>query len=160
MLLHQFIILDPRRITYAITFFNSQGTKLVESLGTLWQILSAILKQDEKEDVESIYLVIDALDECEEESRNYLLQSFDEHLKDYTYPKKVLKILAKSRPYVRIEDFLGKEPVIRLKTEDEEGNIREDIVSFINHKVEELKKKKSYNDSFANDVRDVLRKGS
>jgi hypothetical protein len=50
--------------------------------------------------------------------------------------------------------------VIRLKTEAEEGNIREDIMSFINHEIEELKKNRSYNDSLANEVRDLLRKGS
>jgi hypothetical protein len=75
--------------------------------------------------------------------------------------KKVLKVLATSRPYITIEDLLvHKEPVIRLKTEDEEGNIREDIVSFINYKVEVLKQRRSYDDSLANEVRDVLRKGS
>jgi hypothetical protein len=60
-------------------FFDSQGTKIVESLDTLWQILSTILR-DQTEDIESIYLVIDALDECEEKSRNHLLERFDKHL--------------------------------------------------------------------------------
>jgi predicted AAA+ superfamily ATPase len=82
-LLHQLIELDPKGITHAMKFFDSQAKKMVESLDTLWQILSAILG-DQKEDTESIYLVIDDLDECEEKSRNYLLKRFDENLQAYT----------------------------------------------------------------------------
>jgi hypothetical protein len=142
-LLHQLIQLVPALISHVMPHYHSLGNNLVQSLGTLWEIFCAAIKDRDR--LQGVYLIVDALHECDEASRGQLLKLFEDHfnsrLSDCSNTP-FLKVLATSRPYEEIKRLLQPCETsfcIRLKTENSEEEINGDIVLFISHKIDELR---------------------
>jgi Cdc6-like AAA superfamily ATPase len=132
-LLHQIIRLIPGLIRHAIPEYRSQGDAMVNSLATLWKIFLAVT--EDQTALDGIYIVVDALDECQEESREslsrYFRDYFDSRRSANANTATFLTVLVTSRPYAKIERQLSPAFCTRLKTENDEGNINRDITSFI-----------------------------
>lgn len=120
--LHQLIILVPNLISHVMPHYLSQGDKLVQSWGTLWSIFCSATA--DRTSLDGVYLVVDALDECEESSRELLLKDSEQFFNLQSSTKNLdstfLKVLATSRPYPNIETLLKPAFCIRLKTENNE----------------------------------------
>lgn len=157
-LLHQLIQFVPALISHAMPHYRSRGDNLVQSLGTLWEIFCAAIQDYDR--LQGVYLVVDALDECEEASMGQLLKLFEDHfnsrLSDCSNTP-FLKVLATSRPYAKIERLLQPcEPsfCIRLKTKKNEKKINGDIVLFISQKINELRA--SLGSSLLQEIEEIL----
>lgn len=136
-IIHQLIMATPGLIKHAMRPHGAHGSKMLESLSILWDIFIAVATDPL---CDGTYVILDALDECESNSRNDLLQRLSQYSPeaDSNAPNTFLKVLITSRPYRDIDIQLLKHPKIRLKTEIEAANVEADITSFISHKVNEL----------------------
>ena len=107
----------------------------------LWRIFDGILKDPEAGEV---FCLIDALDECEKESRQSFLTNLTELFTSLQSKKKIFKFIVTSRPENDIEESLtATSPSIRNIRVDT-GKINDDLSKFINIKVDELSNKKKY----------------
>ena len=107
----------------------------------LWRIFDGILKDPEAGEV---FCLIDALDECEKESRQSFLTNLTELFTSLQSKKKIFKFVVTSRPENDIEESLtATSPSIRNIRVDT-GKINDDLSKFINIKVDELSNKKKY----------------
>jgi hypothetical protein len=139
-LLHQAIQQVPDLIEHATAHWISEEESMAESLGTLWTILCDITSDFSR--LNGVYLVVDALDECDEITRNSLLNQFQQHFdsRPSSRPRSSFpKVLVTSRPNASIERLLRPGFSVRPKTEDYEGNINGDITSFISYEINELR---------------------
>ncbi|UKZ46399.1 hypothetical protein TrVGV298_000600 [Trichoderma virens] len=140
--IHQLFTQDStgKLIAQALAAHKSFGEKLAQSFSELWEILircSNSLKFGE------IICVIDALDECNVDSR----KSFIEKLKEfYRRPSELLrsklKFLITSRPYDDIEvsfKYLsGVAGYLRFDGDDKSGDIGDEINLVIDDRVNEI----------------------
>jgi hypothetical protein len=76
-LIHQLINLVPDLIQHAMPHFISCKKKMLDSLETLWQLFCAITTDHRY--LDGVYLVVDALDECEETAREKLIERFEQY---------------------------------------------------------------------------------
>jgi hypothetical protein len=118
--------------------YYKNKTLMLDSLSILWEIFSSITINSL---CRGIYIVLDALDECREYSRNLLFGKLNSHFGSSSNKTLdlFLKVLMTSRPYKEVAKLLI-ELVCRLKTEEEEEKINAGIWSYILHKVERLSK--------------------
>lgn len=126
-------------IRYVRRSFELQGASLVQSLAALWKLFLDLIK-DPKSEV--IYVILDALDECEEKTRNELLASIAELFEDsevvLNYGSSV-KFILTSRPSLlgsgkRINYF----DKYRLAIDERHRGYDEDIRIFIQERVGEI----------------------
>ena len=107
----------------------------------LWRIFDGILKDPEAGEV---FCLIDALDECEKESRQSFLTNLTELFTPLQTKKKIFKFIITSRPENDIEESLTTaSPSIRNIRVDT-GKVNDDLSKFINIRVDELSRKKGY----------------
>ncbi|KAK4923306.1 hypothetical protein LTR28_012523, partial [Elasticomyces elasticus] len=121
--------------------FNERKIGLFNDIDALWRILTSMLKDPEAGEV---YLLVDALDECEESSRN----AFVYYVKNlFSTPNLLDKIRVKflicSRPGLGFEEnFDG---TVNTKTSKclrvDSGSINEDLSKVIDTKVAEISKR-------------------
>jgi hypothetical protein len=135
-LLLQLLRKNPRLFKHVEKDFDEMKGRLLElvrNVDTLWRIFRHIL---EDRDVGKLYLLVDALDECEKSSQ----QGFLVHLKKFltsnqTNREVAIKFLITSRPEPEIEDLLcGVGHSLRIDS----AKINTDLASFIDIKVENL----------------------
>ena len=100
-LLHQ-LFENTALITHALPTFSRYGKKLRDEFTELWEIL---LKSAADPQAGDIICVLDALDECEENARNQLMDKLFYFISQeiYQHPSLKLKFLVTSRPYDRLE---------------------------------------------------------
>jgi hypothetical protein len=110
---------------------------LFESIDALWRIFLAMLRDPSAGE---IYAVIDALDECETESRQELLECLPDLISDARTP--ALKLIITSRPGAGLEEMSVDLQSILAYLRVDSGKINVDLSRFINARVEELSKKK------------------
>jgi Cdc6-like AAA superfamily ATPase len=104
-LLHELIELVPDIICHAMPQYLSRGEKMLDSIETLWEVFCNAIRDSRF--LSGVYVIIDALDECEEKSRQEILSRFKSYLtSNFEGPgltnSTFLKLLATSRPYPEI----------------------------------------------------------
>ena len=99
-ILHQ-LFEDISLISHALPTYNRYGTRLRHMFSELWKVL--ITAADGSEAGE-IVCVLDALDECEEEARNQLVEKLAHFFKTQVESPSKLKFLVTSRPYDDLEE--------------------------------------------------------
>ncbi|KAI5787788.1 hypothetical protein FPQ18DRAFT_262731, partial [Pyronema domesticum] len=156
-LIHQLIELVPDLIQHAMPYYASCQEKIVDSLDILRKFFCGITTDHRY--LDGVYLVVDALDECEETSRKKLIERFEQcfasresNCQNPTF----LKGLATSRPYSRIESLLHPSFCIRLRTEENEDNINQDIRAFILHEVGRLETECYFDDLISQEIVESL----
>ena len=115
--------------------FDISRDRLVTDFYALRRIFDNIVKDPEAGEV---YCLIDALDECEKESRQLFLTNFIKLFSSQQSKKTVVKFIITSREE---NDIAG--PAIQ-NLQIDSGRVNDDLYKFINVKVDELSKKKGY----------------
>ncbi|KAJ9603646.1 hypothetical protein H2200_011832 [Cladophialophora chaetospira] len=141
-ILHQLFIHRPQLIRHAIGVHEKSGDKITKDLSELWRIWLAAARDAE---AGSVTCVLDALDECREDDRRRLIAMLvDFYNASLSTPSEhsQIKILVTSRPYDDIQYHFGKVadslPTIRLRGEDENDIIHDEIDLVVRSKVSEL----------------------
>ena len=139
-LLHQ-LFENPTLITHALPSFGRYGEKLRDEFSELWEILVKCA-QDSK--AGEIICILDALDECEENARNQLLEKLTRFFTfqqgvTFQNPSLKLKFLITSRPYDDLEQkfqrLLDVSTNMRLDGDEKSQQIGQEINLVIDAKV-------------------------
>ncbi|KAK5988294.1 Vegetative incompatibility HET-E-1-like protein [Cladobotryum mycophilum] len=140
-------------------FKRHSGSRLFEDLFdnsfALLRIFQDMIQDDEAGEV---FILLDALDECDKSTRSDFLSSMARLFKSSQGSKGKLKVLITCRPEIGdIEDaFSGMGVSLRIDA----ANINDDLSLFIDKKVSALAKRKNYNKALKTKVRYALKKGS
>lgn len=126
--------------------YRRHGKSIAENLSALFVALRRLLRRTEAR----VYILIDALDECEGSSRH----DFFTFIEDLDPDMKV-SIIITSRPEVDVEDAVGDTDILRVDS----ARVNEDLSRFIDIKVDDLaKKKKRFPAKLIEDIRNVLQR--
>jgi hypothetical protein len=160
-IIHQLVKSNPRLIVHAMQLYITNGSRLFTSLADLWDIFIAISRDPL---VSGTYVILDGIDECEESSRNYVLDTLCNHFRQLIGSSSIaipyLKVLVTSRPYNDIERKLKEESIIRLKAEEEEEKVNVDIRSFVCYELDELEGDCCYSLELKEEIRNRLVRGA
>lgn len=142
-LLHQLFEHKPALLKHALPAFGQNGEKMRELFDVLWKILATVASDDSSG---HIICVLDALDECEEESRFRLIDKLIKYCRtppDSSRQSHSIKFLVTSRPYFEIEnrfyELTQSLPTVQLSGEQETESIRREIDLVIKAEVREIR---------------------
>jgi len=127
-ILHQLVVDQPGLVKRHFgKRFRPRGTAVANELVTLWDLFVAVCQDRE---CPPLIIIIDALDECEEQSRTRFLSLIAAFYSNRSGSSKgnSVKMLITSRPEVSIADSLEVLEEVRLKAEDETESISKDVV--------------------------------
>lgn len=133
--------------------YDEAGNRLFEGrnvLSSLWRILFEILK-DER--LSTVYLIIDALDECDKDI--FLLLEWITH-KDAQLGSRV-KWLVTSRNEPQLKELLEGDGRLHTSLELNSPHVLKAVSTFINLKVAELTRRKKYNSDLQRFLKKYLR---
>ena len=133
--------------------FNMSRDRLFADFHALWRIFASIVEDPEAGEV---CCLIDALDECEEESRQTFLTSFTKLFCSQKSKKTLVKFIVTSRRESDIEESLSAvSPAIR-NLQIDSGKVNHDLSKFIDVKVDELCKIKKYTSGLKEKIKSAL----
>lgn len=130
-----------------------------QSLEFLWGVLMFAL---EIASCDRYYIVIDALDECQFQSREKLLRYIatilDSYKKEDRLRNRSLRLMVTSQPQTMTEwRALGNESSLyHVKIEDQPSALTRDIVAVIDYRVDQLVQLRRCDSSFAKELREAL----
>lgn len=151
-LLGQLVQQDPQIREHLLLEYNKQGAELFKSFDSLWEaMVAAVADQDAGREY---YCIVDALDECDEESQKALMWQFQETFQRQSSTPNI-RILVTSRPYPEIHEHLKGFANRSLASFAE---AQQDVDRCIEERVAELSRQKSYTDKILKQVSDILRK--
>ncbi|KAL6818859.1 hypothetical protein GGI42DRAFT_14446 [Trichoderma sp. SZMC 28013] len=149
-LLSQLVEQHRQLLKYILPKYKERGADLFKSFDALWTIFMAAAA-DEKTGQK--YCLIDAIDECDRESQNILLQQFQETFVNQTASSKI-RILITSRPYSEIYEYLNE---FANKDLASFPQAKKDIDLCIEERVADLVKRKRYTNKIRQQVVNILR---
>ncbi|KAL4974612.1 ankyrin repeat-containing domain protein [Aspergillus desertorum] len=152
-LLYQIIKQCPPSIEQLMSKFDIQGERLFTSFDALWTVLMDIGRVSRGAE---IYCIVDALDECEIESQETLLQQIYQSFRKATNTSLVtssVHFLIVSRPYPEIADCLSIFQCVDLGSYKE---ITNDLKTMIQDRVQDLARQKKYCKRLAQNVSRLL----
>ena len=163
-LIYQILMQRPELCFYLRTQYEKQKEHLLNSpntLQTLWRILRDIASDPS---LNELYIVIDALDECDSESTEaFLALLVPEFIDDDTYKEtdrttgsnaSVLKLLLTSRNEIAIRQQLAG--ALEISLEQNASHVNSAVQGFVDLKVKQLKKQKKYDDKLTAFVQERL----
>jgi hypothetical protein len=132
--------------------FKEKKSGLFLNFDALWRILKNMLRDDRAGEV---FVLVDALDECELSMRNDLLRSI-EQLFDSRQTGRTgrFKFLITCRP--NIDDIKDTLKGVGISLDVDSGEINSDLSEYINVKVDDLAVKRGYARDLREEVRDAL----
>ncbi|OTA02926.1 hypothetical protein A9Z42_0033450 [Trichoderma parareesei] len=140
-ILHQLFSQDftGNLLEQALTSYNNFGETLTKSFSKLWEIF---LQCSSTSNCGEIICLIDALDECQEESRNMLIDGLKGLYQRFSKRPSRLKFLVTSRPYDNIESafrqFSDTATYLRFDGDDKSAEIGHEIDLVIDARVNEF----------------------
>ncbi len=144
-ILHQLIMQQPLLYKHAISDFRYKNEKFLTDFDALW---NAFMRAATDPLNGEIICVLDALDECQEQSRKALIGKLVEFYRSRDSvgnERPTLKFFVTSRPEIDVvrdfEDLANTVSEVRLRGEEESEQIGGEIDLVIHHKVEELGKR-------------------
>jgi hypothetical protein len=149
-LLLQLVQQHPSLLDYLLPKYYERRAELFESFDALWAIFMAVAAD---QSTGQKYCIIDALDECDQESQKILLQQFEDTFRSLNVTSNV-RILVTSRPYLEIRKYLNLFDNKDLASFPER---KQDIDRCIKERVARLAKKNSYTEKVTTQVSDILR---
>ena len=163
-IIYQILCQYPDLAVYLTTEYGKQREQLFSSrnsLQSLWRVFNSIINSS---DLREVYVVIDALDECDIDS----METFLALLEPYIEPQEDdaghidqmslnchLKWLLTSRNELRIRQPLTGSPEISL--EENASHVDDAVHKFIDVKVKQLTKVKHYDETLRGLVEEKLR---
>ncbi len=158
-LLYQILCQQPKLFCHIQDEYKKQGSQLLNSrnaLQTLWRILQNMLLQST---LNRVYFVVDALDECDPESRETLLRLMEVYTgKDKTGStagSATKWILTSRNNEVDINEAFINSPDISL--ENNSASVDHAVSRYIGWKVDRLLEKKRYSEEQRDVVLKVLK---
>ena len=140
-LLLQLLRQRPVLFKYIQPDFQLSGKSLYTNFHALWRIFDSIVKDPEASEV---FCLIDALDECEKESRQLFLTNFTKLFCSLQSKTRVFKFIITSRRENDILESLSAASPGIQNIQVDTGRVNDDLFKFINTKVNELSTKKQY----------------
>ena len=133
--------------------FEAQGDTIAESSSTLWRILEGMLRDERAGEV---FILIDALDECDRSMRNELLVCIRELFQSSsTAQAGKFKFLVTSRPEDDIVEELND---VGTRLSMNSTSVNNDLSNYIDSEVDRLAKRKKYTPRVKERVAAVLKK--
>ena len=140
-MLHQ-LFENTALVSHALPSAKRYGKKLRDEFSELWRILTKCAQDSEAGE---IICILDALDECEKDSRSKLLDNLESFFsqvdKSSSYK---LKFLVTSRPYEDLEDsfrlFSDVSTYLDFDEDDKSQRIGQDIDLIIDHEMPRIAK--------------------
>ncbi|KAK1238487.1 hypothetical protein MKX07_006633 [Trichoderma sp. CBMAI-0711] len=120
---------------------KKNGTQIKEEADALWRILDAAVSD---EAFTSTIFILDALDECQTDHQEKLVEKLVHFYSERhsVTRQNWLKFLLTSRPYANIQNGFRSAtesfPEIRIRGEDENGQIHKEIDHIVKRRVEQL----------------------
>jgi hypothetical protein len=158
-IIFRLLISRPSLYQYVRPYYEIQKGLLFadSSLEPLWDIFEKMIRDT---GLETIYCVLDGLDECELSSLKILLSKlvsiFPKDPTDSQRPKTRLKLLCISREYAEcILEKLRTYPRIKLDPDADE-EVHEDLEQYISVKVDELSAEKDYSEEVRSSIKTKL----
>lgn len=140
-ILHQLLTLDRsgNLIKNVLPSYKNYGTTLARNFSELWRI---IVECAGSSDTGEVVCILDALDECEKNSREQLIHKLREfYCEQHSMFKSKLKFLITSRPYDDLEANFVQFPAanyLRFEGDDKSADIGREINLVINNRVKEI----------------------
>ncbi|KAK4495950.1 hypothetical protein PRZ48_013218 [Zasmidium cellare] len=146
---------QPKLIKYVLDLYKTSAGKMFHdtlSCSTLSDILSKMVKDPA---LQPAVLILDALDECEENSREQLIDAID--LCSSLSPK--VKWIVSSRPLPTIERKLlsVRDKLGLLDIKLDEQDLREPILAYIDYKINHLPAMNDEEEKCRSEVKEALR---
>ncbi|KAL9071941.1 MAG: hypothetical protein Q9161_003873 [Pseudevernia consocians] len=133
--------------------FNEARDRLFTNFHAMWRIFVSIAQNPE---VGEICCLIDALDECEEESRQLLLTNLEKLFCSQQSKKTFAKLIVTSRPNNDIVESLSAvSPTVR-RLHIDSGRVNKDLTSFIEIKTDDLSNKKRFDSKTKQSIKHTL----
>lgn len=152
-LLLQLLRQRPILFNHIQNHFDMSRDSLFTNFHALWGIFVHIVQDSEAGEV---FCLIDALDECEKESRQLFLTDFTKLFCSQQSHKTGVKFIVTSRREIDIEESLSAVgPAVQNLQVDSE-RVNHDVHKFINVKVDELSKMKGYKSALKEKIRCAL----
>ncbi|KAL8732752.1 MAG: hypothetical protein Q9166_002533 [cf. Caloplaca sp. 2 TL-2023] len=164
-IIYQVLCQHPDLAVYLNSEYEKQRDQLFSSrnsLQTLWRIFHTVIKHS---DLQEIYVVVDALDECEMESMETLLVLLEPYVgapkddigqSDQKALNCNIKWLLTSRNELRIRQPLTGS--LEISLEENAAHVDDAVCKFIDVKVKQLTRVKHYDETLAGLVEEKLRK--
>ncbi|KAI9763363.1 MAG: hypothetical protein M1840_000555 [Geoglossum simile] len=161
-LIYQILCQRPDLIFHLRSEYERQKEQLISSpnsLQSLWRVLQNILKYS---NFEKVYIIIDAIDECEPDSIEMFLALLEPYTDPWhncdNYPQKDSSCKIKWLLTSRNEDAI-KQPLsgcLEIGLEQNAAHVDEAIRKFIDQSVKQLKRSKHYNATLCQFVEEYL----
>lgn len=132
-ILHQLFSAFPSLVKHAVLSYNLNGKELLHLIGEMFDILCQAAADP---DVGQVVCVLDALDECSDDYRSFLVEAITTFYHGAKNASNVddqpkLKFLLTSRPYSHIyldfHDVMKETPTIHLSGDHESEKIKDEI---------------------------------
>ena len=140
-LLHQLFMQQPQLYRHAEEDFRTKSDSFLNDLDTVWSILmKAVADSSQAETV----CILDALDECQEDSRSALVAKLVQlyrHVDFINNGRPIVKFLVTSRPEFNIIRDFEELTEVRLRGEEESEQVRREIDLVIQKKVQDIGKR-------------------
>ena len=133
-MIHQIFTAKPSLIAIAVAELQIKGEKFVESFGTMWKIFTTAIASSGG----NVICVFDGLDECEEPTRDLLINSWATSYAQENQSNQVLKFIVTSRPQLSIERLFYDLPHTRLRFEDQPSSTSRDIKLVVRARVKAI----------------------
>ena len=152
-LLLQLLRQRPVLFKHIRTDFDMSRDRLFADFHALWRIFASIVKDPEAGEV---YCLIDALDECEQESRHLFLTNFTKLFGSQQSTKTRIKFILTSRRESDIVESISAISPAIWNLQIDSGKINNDLFKFIDVKVDELCKYKGYTPGLKEKIKSAL----
>lgn len=152
-LLLQLLRQRPVLFKHIRTDFDMSRDRLFADFHALWRIFASMVKDPEAGEV---YCLIDALDECEQESRHLFLTSFTQLFGSQQSTKTRIKFILTSRRESDIVESISAISPAIWNLQIDSGKIHNDLFKFIDVKVDELCKYKGYTPGLKEKIKSAL----
>lgn len=146
-ILHQLFTQNPALIDCATDSFVREGSKLINSTASLWNIFRKAVHDSR---AGPVTVVLDALDECAMSEFRDLMENLQELFAKENDEESQLKVIMTSRPYEQIisefRPLLQKFPHVHIPGEEESETISQEVNSVIQYRVKQLAREKHLSD--------------
>jgi ankyrin repeat domain-containing protein 50 len=155
-LILQFLIHKPSSSLPQVSpFYNTMGKMLFESLDTLWEVFVAVVTAM----TGTVFCIIDGLDECEKESRDFIFDKVQELFSSETLPGRSLKMLVTFRPAYDIEAIIFPwKFLVRIKMDESPSVLKRDVDAVVEEKVREYCMFRNISESLQLKIREILQR--
>ena len=133
--------------------FDISGDSLFTNFHALWRIFDGIIKDPGAGEV---YCLIDALDECERESRQLFLTNFTKTFRSQQSKETAAKFIVTSRRENDIEKSLSIPSLAIQNLQVDSGRVNDDLSKFISVRVDELSTTNEYGPEQKNMIQSAL----